>query len=303
MSVFHLINKTTLGESSKYGPSLTSVEGQLVLGWIGLDGQMNTLLSADNGLTWGNKKTAYIGPVGSGESQGPPPIGNGGYVNGASIRLVAFRYSSDNSLHIGTYSNEIGPQNGSNTAQYTDHAPGLSNNFIAWTGSGNPQLNIGVITFGLLQGSESAAYYYRIPDPVVSAESSDGGPCLCDFNGETLIGWRGSGNFNISVAQVSTAGTIVNKKVLGESSDFGPTLAGVGSNLYLAWTGSGNPQLNIMSSPNGYDQFGGKVVLSDSSGSGPALASNNNVLVLAWRGSGNDSLNVAQVAGPGLGGL
>ena len=71
----------------------------------------------------------------------------------------------------------------------------------------------------------------------------------------------------------------------------------------MAWTGSGNPQLNLMSSPNGYTAFGGKAVLADASDSAPSLAFHNNALFLAWRGSGNNNLNVAQVLGNGLGGL
>ncbi len=296
MSVFHLTNKVTLGETSKYGPSLNTIGGNLVLGWIGLDDQMNTLASTD-GVHWGNKKTAYLNVEGSADNVGPPSIGAGGGSPPDSGSLfLAFRNSGGNGLWIATYFTNGAGITGSYLAdEYTDHAPSLSSQYLAWTGSGNPQLNVSAVG----NNNEGRA---QIVGKITSSESSDGGPCLCDFNGETLIGWRGSGNFNISVAQVS-GGNIVNKVVLGESSDFGPALAGVGSNLYIAFTGSGNPQLNIMSSPNGYKQFGGKAVLSDASDSGPALASYNNALYLAWRGSGNNNLNVAQVEGPGLGGL
>jgi hypothetical protein len=287
MSVFQLVNKVTLGEMSEYSPCLTTYNGNLALAWFGTDEQFNLLLSTD-GVTWGNKLTTPLGVSPGTQTSGPPAIGAGGAPSPALV--VAWRDPGDNGLWL---SND-GFYGASGTGEYTVHAPSVSSNYIAWTGTGDPWLNTAACRPGVPVGN--------IVGKTVSSESSDGGPCLCDFNGETLIGWRGSGNPALNVAQVS-GGKIVNKIVIAEYSDDGPGLAGVGSNLYMAWKGSGNPQLNIMSSPNGYEQFGGKAVLSDASDSGPALASYNNALFLAWRGSGNDNLNVAQVTGPGLGGL
>lgn len=287
MSTFQLTNKVTLGETSNYGPCLTTFNGSLALAWFGTDGQFNIISSTD-GITWGNKKTVVL-KAGKNDNVGPPALGSGGGLPSFS-QHIGWRNSSDNALWLGLNDPEtVG--GGVESGEYTDHAPALSSSFIAWTGSGNPQLNVAVCGGANFSGP--------IVSKVVSPESSDSGPCLCDFNGETLIGWRGSGNYVLNVAQVS-GGHIVNKKILGESSDYGPALAGVGSNLYIAWKGSGNPQLNIMHSPNGYASFGGKTVFSDSSDSAPALASHNNALFLAWRGSGNNNLNVARVTGTGL---
>ena len=290
MSVFNLVNKVTLGEMSNYAPCLTTFDGSLALAWFGTDGELNLLLSGD-GINWGNKKTVVL-EVGQKNNIGPPALGAGGSLHYPS-QLVAWRNSDGNALWLALNDPELFG-GGDASGEYTDHAPSLSSKYIAWTGSGNPQLNIAV--------GGGANFSGPIVEKITSSESSDSGPYLCDFDGETLIGWRGSGNYTLNVAQVA-GGNIVNKQVIGEYSDYGPALAGVGSNLYMAWTGSGNPQLNLMSSPNGYSSFGGKAVLADASDSAPALASYNNALFLAWRGSGNDNLNVAQVLGPGLGGL
>lgn len=289
MGDFQLTNKVTLGEMSKYSPRLTTYNGSLALTWAGTDGEFNLLLSTD-GLNWGSKRTFGGGIVCS------PALGTGGGGLAYPSQFLAWQNTGDNGLLIAEIlPNEEG--NGNSTGEYTDHAPSLSSNYIAWTGSGNPQLNIASCQLG--PAGQAPVPFSYIVGKIVSSESSDGGPCLCDFNGETLIGWRGSGNNTLNVAQVS-GGKIMNKKPIEEYSDYGPALAGVGSNLYMAWTGSGNPQLNIASSPNGYESFSGSPALSDSSDSGPALASYNNALFLAWRGSGNDNLNVARVTGPGL---
>ncbi len=288
MGVFQLTNKVTLGETSNYGPCLTTFNGSLALVWAGTDGEFN-LLSSTDGLKWGSKRTLLTALSSS------PALGTGGSGLAAPTQLLAFRAQNGNLLVQQVLSDVYGPAGES--SEWTDHAPSLSSNYLAWTGAGNPQLNIATCQIDTPDpGAIADVYIYR---KTVSSESSDDGPSLCDFNGETFIGWRGSGNYDLNVAQVS-GGNIVNKIVSGETSDYRPSLAGVGSNLYMAWTGHGNPDLNVMSSPNGYNSFGGKAVLSDSSGSAPALASYNNALFLAWRGSGNNDLNVARVMGPGL---
>ena len=297
MSVFNLVNKVTLGELSQYSPHLSTFNGSLALTWGGTDGQFNMLLSTD-GITWGSKRYFAAPAAAPGAVSSAPAMGAGGSSPAAPAQLIAWR-GGNSALILDEVLNP-GQGNSNSTGQFTDHAPSLSANFLAWTGSGNPQLNVATCQLG--QSGLGYVPSVYISGAVTSSESSDAGPCLCDFQGETLIGWRGSGNYTLNVAQVVDS-DIVSKHVIGEYSDYGPALAGVGSNLYMAWTGSGNPQLNIMSSPNGYTSFGGKAVLSDASDSAPSLASYNSALYLAWRGSGNNNLNVAQVMGPGLGGL
>ncbi len=290
MGDFHLINKVTLGETSTFSPCLTTYNGSLALAWAGTDGEFNLLLSTD-GQKWALPPRIFGAGLVS-----APALGIGGAALSSPSQFLAWRNAGNGALLLA----ELLPHeegNGNSTGQYTDHAPALSSQYIAWTGSGNPQLNVATCQIG--PAGQAPVPFGYIVGTITSSESSDGGPCLCDFNGETLIGWRGSGNTTLNVAQVS-GGNIVNKKVIAQYSDYGPALAGVGSNLYMAWTGSGNPQLNVAGSPNGYDSFSGSPALSDSSDSGPALANYNNALFIAWRGSGNNNLNVAQVQGPGL---
>jgi hypothetical protein len=293
MGDFQLTNKVTLGEMSQYGPCLTTYNGSLALAWIGTNGQFNLLLSTD-GMNWAGKRTFSLGS--GAQTFGPPALGTGGSGLASPSLLLAVQNAGDRSLLLAQVDlNAEG--SGNTTGEYTVHAPSLSSNYIAWVGTGDPWLNIASCQSGQSDGTFVPPGY--IVGTIPSGESSDAGPCLCDFNGETLIGWRGSGNNTLNVAQVS-GGKIVNKQVIAQYSDHGPALASVGSNLYMAWTGSGNPQLNISGSPNGYSSFSGSPALSDASDSGPALAAYNNALFLAWRGSGNDNLNVARVSGPGL---
>ena len=288
MSSFQLTNKVTLGETSNFGPCLTTSNGSLALVWAGTDGGFNLLVSTD-GVKWENKRT-FVSALNS-----SPALGTGGSGLPAPSQFLAFRAQNSDLLLQQIQSSDEG--SAAATGQSTDYAPSVSSSYIAWTGHGNPQLNVATCQVASPDpGFIADGYIFR---NTVSTESSDGAPSLCDFNGESLIGWRGAGNPNLNVAQIQS-GNIVNKVVLGDTSDLGPALVSVGSSVFIAWTGLGNLELNIMSSVNGYAAFGNKAVFTDSSASVPALASYNNALFLAWRGNGNNNLNVARVTGPGL---
>ncbi len=145
MSVFHLINKVTLGELSAYGPCLTTYDGSLALAWIGTDGQFNLLLSTD-GVKWGSKRTF------GGTQFGPPALGIGGSGLASPSQYLACRDPQNNSLLLAEVSLNV--QGGLDaTGELTVHAPSLSLNYIAWVGTGDPWLNIASCQPGKSDGS------------------------------------------------------------------------------------------------------------------------------------------------------
>ena len=139
---------------------------------------------------------------------------------------------------------------------------------------------------------------------LVSPETSDAAPALAEHNGLLMIAWKGSGNDNLSVAQVSlsvdaqgkTSITgLTAKTVLGQTSDASPAMVSHDGHLFLAWKGSGNDNLSvILSSDNGVS-FSGLFISSETSDAAPALVSHDGRLLIAWKGSGNDNLSVAEI--------
>ena len=67
---------------------------------------------------------------------------------------------------------------------------------MAWTASGNPQLKHHVSPNGDGSFGEKA----------VLSDSSDSGPALASYNNTLFLAWRGSGNDNLNVAQVTGPG-------------------------------------------------------------------------------------------------
>ena len=166
--------------------------------------------------------------------------------------------------------------------------------FLAWRGSGNTQLNIGV--------SDDNGRNFTTS---VLSDSSDLGPAVTSHNGQLMMAWVGRGNEHLNVATVDVpAGpgpiTLDNmaRVTLPDTSDAAPALASHNGRLYLAWKGSGNPQLNIEVSDDGGHTFGRKMVFSDTTQHGPALVSHEGQLILAWTREGANHLDVATVSLP-----
>ena len=178
--------------------------------------------------------------------------------------------------------------------------------FLAWKGSGNPQLNL---SFSRDGGRTFAG-------KKVLGDTSPNRPALISHRGELLLAWTGEGDGHLNVARVGlTEGPggpaigELDKVVLDDRSDRGPALAVHGGRLFLAWKGLGNPQLNLMFSRDGGRTFAGKKVLGDTSPHGPALIGHQGNLLLGWSGEGDEHLNVARVGltegprGPAIGEL
>lgn len=186
----------------------------------------------------------------------------------------------------------------------SDAAPALASHkgrlFIAWKGSGNNQLNLGVLEKE--EGEPDSQLELRAK--ITLGDSSEYGPSLVSHAGRLFLAWTGEGNEQLNVAKValfaSTAGAfgiegLEDKIVLGDTSEATPALASHGGRLFLAWKGSGNDNINMLVSGDGGASFHGKRVLDETSSRGPSLVSHAGRLFLAWRGSGNESLNVAKI--------
>lgn len=162
--------------------------------------------------------------------------------------------------------------------------------FIAWKGSGNDNLNVGVLSGDLKS----------LVDKHISSETSSHAPALASSGDELLIAWKGSGNDNLNGAKVEwgladSAGRVSIdglgvKSTSPETSEAGPALASDGS---LGWRGSGNDALNVGEGVWNVET----TTLSESSDVAPALTWLSPGIYLAWKGAGNDNLNAMAVAG------
>ncbi|HEX2295711.1 MAG TPA: M64 family metallopeptidase [Actinomycetota bacterium] len=166
--------------------------------------------------------------------------------------------------------------------------------FLAWRGSGNPQLNL------MFSDDNGATFRGK----KVFGDTSPHSPALASHGGRLFLSWAGRGNENLHVAKVrffaNTAGGfgidgLEDKVVLSDSSGRGPALASHDGRLFLAWRGSGNRQLNLMFSDDNGATFRGKKILGETSPHSPALASHGGRLLLSWAGEGDENLNVAKV--------
>jgi len=159
---------------------------------------------------------------------------------------------------------------------------------LAWSGTGNKQLNIMCSSNGQTFGPK-----------YTSTETSPEAPAMCGHKGILIIGWKGNGNDNLNVAHVTlnaTAATgFTNKVTLSDTSQSSPALASFNGRLYIAWRGDGNNQLNIMSSDDNGATFGGKFTSTETTAQAPSLSVDGGTLVISWKGNGNDNLNVAHV--------
>ena len=164
------------------------------------------------------------------------------------------------------------------------------NIYIAWSGTGNNQLNVAVST------DRGVSFGQKL----VSGETSPTSPSLCVHQGKLFIAWIGSGNNQPNVAEVSLNGrafptAIAGKTTLGNDISPGtPSLCSFNNNLYLSWIGKDNDQLNLSVSTDGARSFGQKHISAETSPRTPALIAFSGRLLIAWTGSGNDQLNVAQ---------
>lgn len=196
-SITGLKPTATLGETSHKGPCLAAAQGHLFLAWTGRgDAHLNVTLSADNGATFTGK---FVSPETSDDA--PSLASHKGRL------FIAWKGSGNDTLNVAEVGFFADTQGGFGIqgltnkvviAQTSDAAPALCSDgrrlFLAWKGSGNPQLNV------MFSSDDGASFV----DAYTSPESTDIGPALASDGSQVIIGWRGSGNLQLNVAQVAS---------------------------------------------------------------------------------------------------
>lgn len=187
----------------------------------------------------------------------------------------------------------------------SDHGPAVVTDgtrvFLAWTGAGNPNLNVMIST------DQAATFVGKH----VSGHTSPHAPAMAVRGSEIFLAWTGEGDGNLNVI-VSTDGALTwrGKAVFPETSEGGPAIAAHECDrVHLAWRGAGNEQLNIaqlaLTAPPSEPSVTGlmqKRILPDRSDHAPALASRDvkqfgsGPLILGWTGEGAQLLNLAAPA-------
>ena len=193
-------------------------------------------------------------------------------------------------------------------SETSDHSPTITffdgRLFIAWKGSGNDNLNVAFSQ----PLSDGVKPIFDLERKHISGETSDNGPTLAAHRGALFIGWKGSGNDNLNVAEVELRDLgggnveivgIVNKLILSDTSSEAPALASHDGKLFIAWKGSGNDNLNLMYSelfPPVSFRTDLKHISQETSDAAPALASHRGKLFIGWKGTDfPPSLNSAEV--------
>lgn len=133
---------------------------------------------------------------------------------------------------------------------------------------------------------------------LTSGELTSQGPALAFHQGSVIVAWVGTGNGQLTVAEVTRTGNTLSlsgKVGLGWESTRSPALASFGGTLFIAWKDASD-RLNVASSTDGGQSFAGHLVSNETSPQAPTLAVHGSSLLIAWKGDGNDFLNVATVA-------
>jgi hypothetical protein len=192
-----IASKNILPESSDAGPALAAHNGLLYLAWRGSGNpQLNIAVSRDGGFHFADK---IILPEAS--DAGPALISHEGTL------LMAWRGSGNQNLSaaevvLSPNGSATGLRNKRIFADSSDQTPALASNttglLMAWSGSGNPQLNAAI------SHNKGAGFIGKSIFP----DSSDAGPALCIHNGLVFVAWRGSGNEYLNVARIETVGKI-----------------------------------------------------------------------------------------------
>jgi len=184
---------------------------------------------------------------------------------------------------------------------FSDLGPALASHlgrlFIAWKGSGNENLNVGVFQ---PDGRHLA-------DKHTSSETSSHAPALISTPNGLFLAWKGSGNDDLNGAQVdvfaNTAGGfgvegLSKKSLLRQTSEAGPALAADnGGTIFVGWRGSGNENLNVASAGGNLTDLDIPGTSFETSEIAPALSWLDGGIYMAWKGAGNDNLSALAVVG------
>lgn len=260
-----LRRKATLSDTSNLGPALTTLGGQLLLGWVGTDLRLNFMASA-NGLTFSNKVTL--------SERSSVPLALEVFQNRFVTAWIGVGNNQLNILQSAdgrTWGQKITLSDTSQSAPALAVFGGML--YLAWRGVGNNRLNV-------IRSSDGVNWR----DKVTLGDTTNSGPCLTALDSRLLLGWRGVGNNLLNVIQSSNGTSFGSKVTLGDTTTSKPDLHVHRGRAYLAWQGVGNLLLNVMESTNG-TSWGNKITLRETCIDGPALSTLGENFVWGWTGT------------------
>jgi hypothetical protein len=283
-----LSGKVRLSDTSPASPALASLNGVLYLAWTGEGNNFLNVMPWFDGQATFSEVDKY--PL-SATSPAAPAL----CVQDDNLYL-AWTASGNNQLNMVQVELEPGgaptitPIVAGAIAETSPAGPTLASFggelVLAWTGSGNNQVNVLTATY-----SDAFSPSLTYPSP----QTSPAAPALGVQGGNLYIAWTGSGNNQLNIAQVELKkDSFVGNALFSDTSPAGPALATLNGVLYLAWTGEGNNFLNVM--PYTGDTAHSdtlKYTSPETSPAAPALCVHDGNLYIAWIGSGNNQLNVA----------
>lgn len=243
--------KVVLGDISDRAPALASNSGRVFIAWKGLgNNKLNLAVSDDGGFTFKAKTT-----LGESSDHAPALASHNGRVYLAWTGRGNGKLNVARVILLGNTAGVLGfeLENKLVLGDASDAPPALASNngrlFIAWRGSGNPQLNLAV--------SEDDGRSFKAKTTL--ADSSAHAPALASHDGRLHLAWTGRGNEKLNIARVillgNTAGALGfeldGKVVLEETSTQPPALGSSNGLLFIAWKGEGADHLNLRVSRDG----------------------------------------------------
>jgi hypothetical protein len=141
-------------------------------------------------------------------------------------------------------------------------------------------------------------------------DSSSHAPALAALDSRLLLGWKGSGNEQLNLAEAfitsklgfdGVEGTFWTR-TLADTTAVGPGLAAGLDRIFVAWKGAGNDNLNLLIADSRENKIETRMTFDDTSHHAPAIAFHGGAPFIAWTGRGNGNLNIAKavlVGAPG----
>ncbi|MFZ4629133.1 MAG: hypothetical protein ACOYNR_12470 [Blastocatellia bacterium] len=261
-----LNRRVTLPQRAHLGPSLASLDGSLLLGWVSTGDLRLQLARSTDGL--------QFTPL--------PPLDE---KSPNSLALAAFQgkwvlaWTGIGNNRLTLMQSVDGATWGSRVTlpEVSLSAPALTvfkgELVLAWRGIESNQINVMRSRDGVSWGQK-----------VTLTETTTSGPALTVLGSRLLLAWREAATDRLILTRSSTARTFSDKVSFEEFTSARPCLHSHQGRAYLAWRGWEDGSLQVLDSSNA-TKWGNKVVLREASVDGPGLATFGPDLVWSWTGA------------------
>lgn len=261
-----LTRRATLSQRAHLGPSLASLNGALLLGWVGAGDLRLQLARSTDGL--------HFMPL--------PPLDE---MSPNSLAITVFRgkwvmaWTGIGNNRLTLMQSADGATWGSRVTlpEVSLSAPALTvfkNELVlAWRGVEGNRINLARSTDAVSWGQK-----------VTLDEMTSSSPALTTLGSRLLLAWREVASDQLVLQRSSNARTFSDQVSFEEFTTARPCLHVHNRRAYLAWRGWEDGSLHVLDSSNG-TKWGNKVVLREASVDGPALATLGDDLVWSWTGT------------------